>query len=81
MCLALPARVVALLEPDDALIDVDGVRKRISLALVDGVAPGDYVVVHVGYALTRLHPAEAERTLELFARAGLAPTAASGASE
>ena len=73
MCLALPAKVVALLESDAALIDVDGVRKRISLALVDGVAPGDYVVVHVGYALTRLDPAEAARTLALFAESGLAP--------
>ena len=71
MCLAIPARVVALLDADEALIDVDGVRKRISLALVDGVTPGDYVVVHVGYALTRLDPAEAERTLALLAEAGL----------
>ena len=79
MCLALPAKVVALLERDDALIDVDGVRKRISLALVDGVVPGDYVVVHVGYALTRLDPAEAARTLALFAETGLAPDATMGA--
>ena len=45
-------------------------RKRVSLALVDGVAVGDYVIVHVGYALTRLDPEEAERTLALFAEAG-----------
>lgn len=75
MCLALPAKVVALPEPDTALIDVDGVRKRISLALVDGVVPGDYVIVHVGYALARLDPEEAARTLTLFAEAGLAPAA------
>jgi hydrogenase expression/formation protein HypC len=75
MCLALPARVVELLDPDEALIDVDGVRKRISLALLDGVAPGDYVVVHVGYALTRLDPAEAARTLALLAGVALAPNA------
>ena len=79
MCLALPAKVVELVEPDEALIDVDGVRKRISLALVEGVGPGDYVVVHVGYALTRLDPAEAARTLALFKEAGLAPAAAGGA--
>ena len=71
MCLAIPARVVALPEPDTALIDVAGVRKRISLALVEDVAIGDYVIVHVGYALTRLDPAEAQRTLEAFARAGI----------
>ncbi|HVO90824.1 MAG TPA: HypC/HybG/HupF family hydrogenase formation chaperone [Casimicrobiaceae bacterium] len=70
MCLAIPALVVALTEPDAALIDVGGVRKTISLELVEGIAPGDYVVVHVGYALARLDPEEAQRTLALFASAG-----------
>jgi len=69
MCLALPALVVALTPPDAALIDIDGVRKRISLELVEDVGPGDYVVVHVGYALARLDPDEAQRTLALFASA------------
>ena len=73
MCLAIPARVVALPELDTALIDVGGVRKRISLALVDGVALGDYVIVHVGYALARLDPEQAERTLAVFAEAASAP--------
>ncbi len=71
MCLAIPARVIDLPEPGMALVEVGGVQKRISLALVDAIAPGDYVIVHVGYALTRLDPAEAQRTLELFAQAGL----------
>jgi hydrogenase expression/formation protein HypC len=71
MCLAIPARVIDLPEPGMALVDVGGVQKRISLALVDDIAPGDYVIVHVGYALTRLDPDEARRTLELFAAAGL----------
>jgi hydrogenase expression/formation protein HypC len=71
MCLAIPARVVDLPDPDTATVDVGGVQKRISLALVDGVARGDYVIVHVGYALTRLDPEEAERTLATFAEAGL----------
>jgi hydrogenase expression/formation protein HypC len=73
MCLAIPARVVALPAPEVARIDLGGVQKEISLALVDGVAVGDYVIVHVGYALTRLDPEEAERTLATFAAAGLAP--------
>jgi hydrogenase expression/formation protein HypC len=76
MCLAIPARVVDVPSPDTAVIDVGGVQKRISLALVDGVQPGDYVIVHVGYALTRLDPEEAERTLATFAEAGLLPAAA-----
>lgn len=72
MCLAIPARVVALPEPGTAQVEVGGVQKRISLALVDDVAPGDYVIVHVGYALTKLDPAEAVRTLAMFAQAELA---------
>jgi hydrogenase expression/formation protein HypC len=71
MCLAIPARVIEMHDADSALIDVGGVRKRISMALVDDVAPGDYVIVHVGYALAKLDPEEAERTLALFAQAGL----------
>jgi len=72
MCLAIPVRVVALPAPDLARVDLDGVQKEISLALVDDVAVGDYVIVHVGYALTKLDPREAERTLATFAEAGLA---------
>lgn len=71
MCLAIPARVVAIPEPQIALVDLSGVQKRVSLELVDDVAPGDYVIVHVGYALQKLDPVEAERTLQLFAEAGL----------
>jgi len=76
MCLAIPARVVALPAPDVARIDLSGVQKEISLALLDDVAIGDYVIVHVGYALTKLDPLEAERTLATFAEAGLLPAAA-----
>ncbi len=76
MCLAIPARVVDLPGPETATVDVGGVRKRISLALVDGVALGDYVIVHVGYALTKLDPEEAARTLATFAEAGLLPEGA-----
>jgi hydrogenase expression/formation protein HypC len=72
MCLAIPARVVELLPGEMARVEVGGVRKDCSLALVDGVAVGDYVVLHVGYAIQRLDAAEAERTLALFAEAGLA---------
>ena len=72
MCLAIPARVVELPEPDMALVDVGGVQKRISLALVEDVRQGDYVIVHVGYALAKLDPLEAQRTLETFAQSGLA---------
>ena len=70
MCLALPCRIVELLPGDQAMVDVAGVSRKISLALVEAAAVGDYVIVHVGYALTRLDPDEAERTLALFAELG-----------
>lgn len=67
MCLAIPVRVIELLGDDQAIVDLDGIRKQISLALVDDVAVGDHVILHVGYALSKLDPEEAERTLALFA--------------
>jgi hydrogenase expression/formation protein HypC len=70
MCLAIPAQVVELRPNDNALVDLAGVRKEISLALVEDVAVGDYVIVHVGYALNKLDPEEAEKTLQLFAELG-----------
>lgn len=75
MCLALPVRVVELRPGNVGLIDLGGVRKEVSLALVEGVDVGDYVILHVGYALTRLDPVEAERTLATFREAGLAEPA------
>ena len=70
MCLAIPARVVEIGEGDDAVVDLGGVKKEVSLALVADVVVGDYVIVHVGYALNKLDPEEAERTLALFAEMG-----------
>ncbi|HRP74027.1 MAG TPA: HypC/HybG/HupF family hydrogenase formation chaperone [Rhodocyclaceae bacterium] len=80
MCLALPARIVEMLDGTQCRVDLGGVRKEISLALVDDVTVGDYVIVHVGYALSRLDPEEAERTLALFAEAGIDPMRASEAT-
>lgn len=71
MCLAIPARVVEIAANDQAIVDLGGVKKDVSLALVEGVEIGDYVIVHVGYALTRLDPDEAAKTLALMAEAGL----------
>jgi hydrogenase expression/formation protein HypC len=72
MCLAVPARVIEVREEQRATVDLDGVRVEISLALVDDIEPGDYVIVHVGYALNRLDTEEAERTLAMFEEAGVA---------
>lgn len=66
MCLAIPAKLVELLTNDQAIVNLGGIRKVISIALVPGVAVGDYVIVHVGHAIGRIDPEEAERTLALF---------------
>ena len=71
MCLALPVRVTELKSTETAVVDLGGIRKDISLALVDDVAVGDYVILHVGYALSKLDPDEAEKTLALFRQAEL----------
>ena len=71
MCLAVPAEIIAL-EPDDtAVASIGGIKKRISVALLEEIAIGDFVLIHVGYALHRLSPAEAERTLQLMEEAGI----------
>ncbi|MBI5782547.1 MAG: HypC/HybG/HupF family hydrogenase formation chaperone [Gammaproteobacteria bacterium] len=66
MCLAIPAKVVQKLDNDRAVVEIGGVHNTISLMLVDDVAVGDYVIVHVGFAITRLNAEEAEKTLKLF---------------
>lgn len=67
MCLALPARVVELLPNLRAIVDLGGVRKEVSIDLVDDAQVDDYVIIHVGYALGKIDPEEAQRTLDLFA--------------
>lgn len=68
MCLAIPAEVLKV-EKDMAMVDLDGVQMPVSLALVDGVVAGDYVVVHVGYALSRIEPDQADAQLKLMREA------------
>lgn len=80
MCLAVPARVVAIHDDDRAAVTLDGVTASCSLALVEGVDVGDYVIIHAGYALSRLDTEEAERTLALLAEAGRMAKAAAGAA-
>ena len=67
MCLAIPARIEQILDSDNAVVDFGGARRTVSLALIDDAAIGDYVIVHVGFALQKLDVEEAERTLALFA--------------
>jgi hydrogenase expression/formation protein HypC len=74
MCLALPAEVVSIDRANDtAIVTLGPVKKEISIALLDDLAPGDFVLVHVGFALHKLSPEEAERTLALIRQSGEDP--------
>lgn len=66
MCLAIPALVVSKQQNDNAIVELDGVRKEISMTLTPEAGVGDYVIVHVGYAIGMLDPDEAAQTLQLF---------------
>ncbi len=70
MCLAIPAEVISI-DQDNAMVSVGGIKKNISLTLVDNVNVGDYLLIHVGYALSKISPDEAQQTLKLFAEAGM----------
>jgi len=70
MCLAIPVRIERILDAELAIADIGGVRKEINVALIADLEVGDYVILHVGYALNKIDPQEAERTLQLFAELG-----------
>jgi hydrogenase expression/formation protein HypC len=74
MCLGIPGQIVEFVdEPNDiAKIEVSGVRRNVSVALVrpDGIAPGDWVLVHVGFAMSKIDEQEAQETLELLRQLG-----------
>ncbi len=70
MCHAIPAEVVEVMDGAMARVDVSGARKTVSTALVGEVAVGDYLLVHVGYALGRVDQEEAAETLRLLEEIG-----------
>ena len=72
MCLAIPAKITRILENQKAIVNVGGIEREISIALLepDNIAVNDYVIIHVGYALTRLDEKEAQKTFALFAQMG-----------
>ena len=74
MCLAVPGRVLSVSEVDGTLmaqVDFGGIRKDVCLQYVPDVATGEYVIVHVGFAIQRLDEASARETLANFERLGI----------
>ena len=75
MCLAVPMKVVKI-DESTAVCEVDGVRREGSLMMLDDVAVGDYVLLHAGFAIEKIDPEEAQKTLEVLREAldaGLVP--------
>ncbi len=77
MCLAIPGQVVELVDEEKRLakVDVAGVHRTVNIALLDGddtggAGPGDWVLIHVGFAMSKVDEAEAKATLELLERMG-----------
>ncbi len=66
MCLAIPAKIVKKIGKDRAIIDIAGVEREISISLLEDVHINDYVIVHVGYAISKLDEKEAAKTLKLL---------------
>ena len=67
MCLAIPVQITEILGGDRALVSAGGVVREIGTALVDDLQVGDYVILHVGYALSKLDQEEARLTLQAMA--------------
>jgi hydrogenase expression/formation protein HypC len=77
MCLAIPGQVVSIAD-HGALVDVVGVRRRVDVSLVepDGIAPGDWVLIHVGFAMSKIREEEALDQLRMLTVLGEADAAA-----
>ena len=73
MCLAVPALIKSV-SGQQAEVDIEGVRREVSLQLTPDAKAGDYVLLHTGYAISVIDPAEAEETLKLLRQMAEAST-------
>ena len=74
MCLAVPGQIVAVRDERGtrmATIDFDGIRKDICLAFLPEMEVGDYAIVHVGFAISKIDEAAAKETLKMFSELGI----------
>ncbi len=72
MCLAIPGQIIEVEDAENhlAMVEVAGVRRRINVGLLDGVEAGDWVLIHVGFAMSRIDEAEAMATHQLLVDMG-----------
>ncbi len=75
MCLAIPGQIERLIpESDLAVADISGIKRNVNIGLVrpDGIAPGDWVLIHVGFAMSKIDEQEARSSLEFLESLGQA---------
>ena len=72
MCLAIPGQIVEVTDPGNRLgtVEVAGVRRTVNIGLLDDAGPGDWVLIHVGFALSKVDEDEAQATLRLLRQMG-----------
>jgi hydrogenase expression/formation protein HypC len=72
MCLAIPGQIVEIVDEPNTLarVEVAGVRRTVNVGLLDGVGPGDWVLIHVGFAISQVDEEEARATRELLEQMG-----------
>ena len=68
MCLGIPGQIIDIVDDENSIakVEVSGVRRNVSVALVrpEGIGPGDWVLIHVGFAMSKIDEAEAQETMK-----------------
>lgn len=72
MCLAIPGKIVEIVNVENqiAKVDIGGVRRNVNVGMLDDVVVGDYVLIHVGFAMTKIDEKEAAETLRVLEEIG-----------
>lgn len=72
MCLAIPGKIIEIVDAENqiAKVDVGGVRRNINIGMIDDTQVGDYVLIHVGFAMTKIDEQQAEETLRVLKEIG-----------
>jgi len=66
MCLGVPAKVIKIYDNGEGQVEYKGVKVKVNLMLLDDVKIGDWVIVHAGFAISKMHPEDAEQTLKII---------------
>lgn len=72
MCLAIPGKIVEIVDVENHIVKVEigGVRRAVNTGMLDDIALGDYVLIHVGFAMSKIDEKEAEKTLSMLRELG-----------